>query len=274
MIITTGNQAWGLLDDLVEHDLFGIDCETDGIDPRKDPAAGPLGQIVYWSIAFGDRAEVIEHNPNTQHVFDGFLKRAPVVGHNIYGFDRHMFRKANMPLGNIVGDTLRMSQLLNPDDDAEHGLKSLMKWHLGWEPVGDFEDLFTRRKGTYVPDISEEIVERKRTIEGNQVLTLAGGPSTKLGKGRETIPLREIALEYPHLLPTLEAYAALDAKATLCLYRMFQATLKNTPWTPPLYQGSGLTPAALSRTWKPRGAASTSTAVRPRTQWQPPICTR
>lgn len=127
--------------------VVGIDCETEGIDPRKQPAAGPAGRIVCWTLAWDDHdEEIIWANAETWAVLAPVLLTLPVVGHNCFSFDAHMFRKAGAPLGNIVADTIRMSRLINTNEDASHGLKMLMKYWLDIEPVGAFDELFTRRK--------------------------------------------------------------------------------------------------------------------------------
>lgn len=144
-----------------------------------------------------------------------------------------MFRKAGYPLGNIVGDTLRMSKLINPDGDAEHNLKSLMKWWLKMEPVGEFRDLFARRADRGVVDEPEKTTRRK--IDGQWVPTLVGGPTTRLGTGTAPVALSEVPTLYPELLPVLYEYAVLDARATLLLWRLFREKMIATSWEAPLW---------------------------------------
>ena len=250
--------------------VVGIDCETVGINPRKQPAAGPHGRVVCWSIAWDDYVSVIWHNDATADVFRILLQTLPVVGHNIYGFDAHMFRKSGLPLGNIVADTLRMSQLLNPDDDAEHGLKALIKYRLSMKPVGSFEELFSQRE--CLGEVEHEEKRGKRKVgEHTGVPTLVAGRASRLGSGRDGIPLDRIPELYPDLVAVLEQYAALDAAAALKLYGIFMEELKERPWTPPLSQHSGIEPVRLFPAWSGPERPSTSNAVRPRTPGQPPI---
>lgn len=148
MIISTGTEAYNLVCRL-EHraeQVCGIDSETEGINPKVDPAAGPKGRIICWTLSFDAVDAFIWANAETWGILGPLLKSLPVVGHNIFGFDRHMFRKAGAPLGNIVGDTMRMFKLVNPSEEASASLKTLMKYWLQIEPVGSFMELFTRRK--------------------------------------------------------------------------------------------------------------------------------
>lgn len=212
---------------------FGLDCESQDIDPRKDPAAGPRGRIVCISLS---APSVVDGKVTGSRVFawwndevkaalGGWLANAPVVGHNLWGFDWHMFRKSGVLLGNIVGDTLRMHRLYATADDVEHGLKALMKWWLAQEPVGAFHELFARRKCLGV-EYLEERTSRRKVGEHGMVPTVLGGASSRLGAGTEPIPLSELPEKYPHLLPTLYDYATLDAKACLELYFLLRDRMR------------------------------------------------
>jgi hypothetical protein len=216
--------------------VCGVDCETEGINPKKEPAAGPKGRIVCWTVSWDDQDAFIWATPDTWAVLAPVLHDLPIVGHNWYGFDGHMFRKAGAPCHNIVADTLRMHRLINTDEEASHGLKSLMKWWLGIEPVGGFEELFTRLKK--LEDAPEtDLKETKRKVgDTPKVPTLLGGAHSRVGSLREVIPLSEIPTTYPGLLPTLVKYAKLDARATLELWKLFDAKLKEMPWEYPLLQ--------------------------------------
>jgi hypothetical protein len=161
----------------------------------------------------------------------------PVVGHNFFGFDYHLFARYGWKFQTVVGDTLRMHRLINTHDDAEHGLKSLIRW---WLPelkvVGDFEELFSRRKCLGIEEAEPKVTRRK--VGADTVRSLVGGPRSRLAAGSETIPLDRVPEEYPGLLHTLVQYSALDAVATLRLYELFDAKLKETPWCTPLHETS------------------------------------
>lgn len=216
-------------------EVCGLDCETEGINPKKDPPAGPKGRIVCWTVAWDNEAAGVWANPETWSVLRPLLVRLSVVGHNLLGFDCHMFRKSGVPLGRPVADTMRMFRIVNPDEDASAGLKALMKWQLGWPPVGDFDDLFTRRECLGV-DPGGELKRTRRKVEGETVPTLVGGAASRLGAGHAILPLSEIPELYPDLLDLLYRYATLDARATLELYRRFRKQLTATPWTLPIRQ--------------------------------------
>lgn len=248
-MITTEVEATELLQRLNarSYPIVGIDCETVGIDPKKEPASGSKGRIVCWSLAWYEGAAnegvagleiqsaVIWANDATWGRLGSALHSMPVTGHNIYGFDSHMFRKSGYSLGNIVGDTVRMSRLINTNDDAEHGLKALMKWWLHREPVGEFRELFKQRTCLGVEDEST-IKYSWRTVAGDRVHSLIGAAHSRLGAGYSPVPLDLIPDQYPDLLPVLEEYAALDAVVALQLYGLFVLKMKDTVWSYPINQ--------------------------------------
>jgi len=265
VIVSTGTEAYNLLRQLEQRDgPVGIDCESEGIDPRVEPAAGPAGRIVCWTVSWNaatySEDAFIWANPETWGILGPALASLPVVGHNIFGFDRHMFRKAGAPLGNIVADTMRMFKLINPSEEASASLKSLMKYWLNIEPVGGFMELFTRQKCLeQVPE--GEYLRRKRKVgEEGGVPTLVGGAHSRVGSMTEVIPLSSLATDYPDLLPVLYKYAKLDSRATLDLYRLFDAKLKEMPWQAPLTEqtstAGGTGRAKSPPTWRQPAATS------------------
>lgn len=236
MIVSTFADAVALSKRIAarQEKVCGIDCETEGIDPRKEPAAGPKGRIVCWTLSFDEEDHFIWATPDTWWHLGPLLWDLPVVGHNIWGFDAHMFRKAGAPLGIIVADTMRMSKQINPTEGASHGLKSLMKWHLGIEPVGDFMELFTRKKMLEEKPPGELKITKRKVGEFLRIPTLLGGACSRVGSITEPIPLSTLEADYPHLLPILYKYALLDSRATLELYRRFKKKMEETPWEVPL----------------------------------------
>ncbi len=256
VIVTTTDDAIRLVSAVIRRisTACGIDSETEGINPKVDPAAGPKGRIVCWTLSWVEAAPYgqsgvpdtvikdafIWANADTWQVLAPLLNELPVVGHNIWGFDAHMFRKAGAPLGNVVADTMRMHKLINTAEDAHHGLKSLMKWWLNIEPVGEFTDLFQRLK-KLEDDPGGPLKETKRKVgDTPRVPSLVGGPSSRVGTITEFIPLSTIPTDYPHLLPTLIKYAKLDSRATLELYLLFLKKMKETPWEVPLTQHASI----------------------------------
>lgn len=221
----------------------GVDCETVDIDPRTQPAAGPYGRIVCWSVAWYEGSEVVSAviwaNPETRAVLGSYLQELPAVGHNLWGFDCHLFRRSGFPLA-VHHDTLRLHRLINGSDDAEHGLKALIRWWLPhWKVVGDFDELFTKRKSLGVVSLGERGAKKtKRKVAGESIPTLVAGDYTRLGAGTEFVRLDCIPSDYPKLLPVLIEYAALDAVAALVLFEMFAERLGEMPWSTQLGMNS------------------------------------
>jgi hypothetical protein len=210
---------------------FGFDTETEGINPKLQPAAGDAGAIVCFTVASRtDGATFFWATPDVLSVLGPWWSQAPVVGHNLYGFDAHLCRRAGYPLRNIRMDTLRAHKLLDTDPDAEHGLKPLMQRYLGLEPVGAFEELFTRRKCLESVAESELKTTWRKVGENPRCPTLVGGPHSRFGEVRELVPLSRIRTEHPALLADLYRYACLDAIATLRLWELFSERMSSCVW--------------------------------------------
>lgn len=219
---------------------YGFDLETVGINPKTQPAAGDHGRIVCFTVA---RPLGIEPNgnlkvdgtffwgnPDVVEVMGPWWSTAPVVGHNLYGFDAHLCRRAGYPLNRIVMDTLRAHRLINTDPDARHGLKALMELWLGIAPVGKIDSLFSRRKCLEEVPGSEIKSTWRKVADEPRVPTITGGAHSRVGDLEELIPLDRIAAEFPHLLPSLIEYALLDAVATLRLWWAFSQRMESTAW--------------------------------------------
>jgi hypothetical protein len=219
---------------------WGFDTETEGLDPRKQPAAGDHGRIVCFTVATpvrvsGDELEAdgafFWANDEVLSVLGPWWESAPVVGHNLYGFDAHMCRRAGYELGNIRMDTLRAHRLIDTGPDVEHGLKALMHSWLGIEPVGKLTELFSRKRCLEVTTAGEMKYTWRKVDDSNpRVPTLIGGPTSRFGEMSELVPLSAIRTEYPHLLEALYQYALLDAVATLKLWWKFQRRMAATKW--------------------------------------------
>lgn len=219
---------------------WGWDTETEGLDPRKQPAAGDNGRIVCFTVASPvgiDSTGQLEATaaffwavPEVLAVIGPWWSTATLVGHNLYGFDAHMARKAGYPLRNIVMDTLRAHRLISTDPDAKHGLKALMELWLGIEPVGKLTELFSRRKCLEVVPDSEIKNTWRKVDDQPRVPTLVGGAHSRFGELTELIPLSSIESTYPHLLSDLYRYACLDAVATLKLWFEFERRMAKTVW--------------------------------------------
>ena len=199
-------------------EVFGFDTETVGIDPRKQSPVGN-GRIVCWSLAHEETrwflwGEYLE-------LFTPFLESRNhfLVGHNIYGFDRHLVANHGIELNGILGDTLHMSRLLYCSKERSHGLKALAKNRLGIEQPS-YASLFSRP--THGIGKGRASVGRSKRAG---IPTVLGTEWSTVGTGTELIPLDEIAEYYPQRLPYLYEYASLDAYITLKLYNEFAAKL-------------------------------------------------
>ncbi len=212
----------------------GIDVETEGIDPRTDAAAAGKGRIVCWSISLpseGSARGLAQSTSGSDHRIPlignriflrekhlGSLKSwledpsKGKVGHNLFGFDRHMFANHGINLRGIIADTLACSRLCNNRPEAKHGLKDLMKYRLGYEPIGEFKKLFVERE---IRTCSREAV-RKSVRRG--IPTTLGTEWSELGATRPTSISAILSNPEHPLRKTLIAYATLDAKATVELY--------------------------------------------------------
>ena len=228
--IDTPEKAKSLLDRLLSvpylAEPFGIDCETIGIDPTKEAPGRGHGRIFCWSLAAGDPRYYLTRE--TLEIFGPYLETMPLVGHNIFSFDYHMFRAHGITLGNIVGDTLRMSKLARNHPDARHGLKHLAKQYLGLD-MADYKDLFSRPGRLASKEVKRESYKK---VKGIPTLTGAGelGRFSSSDARRELIPLDEIPELYPQRMDTLIDYASLDAVATLKLYHKLKDDLEKTKW--------------------------------------------
>lgn len=218
---------------------FGIDTETVGVNPREEAAVGK-GTIVCWSIAYdhpsvdssgeeaimGPRAFLWA---DALEVFRAWLANPSVrkVGHNIFGFDKHVFSNDGFELQGIECCTLRLAQLAAPGSEA--GLKSLIGRLLPYEAVGEFKDLFRKRVCLGVED-ERPVKSTCRTLEGTRIPTLIGGANSRIGVGFEALDLRRIRADHPELLHRLFDYASLDARATLDLYYKLRNATESQEW--------------------------------------------
>jgi len=168
-------------DPIPNRPIYGYDIESSGVDPTRESAAGK-GCIHVSSVAWMDGVEI------RRKLVRG-LSQLPVVTHNGLGFDTFL-----NPWATIKADTLLMSRLLDPTR-GRHSLKQLMVSRLGWQPVGEYRELFSR------PRIGKR---------GQELKT------------RDPIPPEE--LEDSPLWPIYVDYA------TLALYHVFRYDLSNIPW--------------------------------------------
>ena len=253
-IIETEQQAQKLLGELQRYrGPVGFDCETTGVDPTKEGVCH-RGRIYCWSLAVvTSRSRDIRGIGSVAHslsyyiagkllpLFGSFLETAPLVGHNIHGFDRHMLANHGIFARNIAADTARMFRLYNPDKTAAGKLKPLCHYWLGFHQPSF--DSITKR-----PDHAFEIIEHKlrknevgpvvyretRRKVGDQRAVptlLVAGPVGKFYKKMVHIPLDELERDYPERWQAFMKYSALDAGLTLELYLALRQKLATIKWS-------------------------------------------
>jgi len=216
--------------DLVNHltnlpGPFAIDCETVGIDPSKQ---SPVynGRMVCFSLAWdsdnGIHTAVVD--VGNLPTFAKWLKSVALVGHNIFGFDRHIFANHSVLLGNITHDTMLMSRLARNSNFMRHGLKPLALEYLGLE-MDDFKKTFSR------PLLGPVLTRAKVSHSKRKGIPTTLGTSWQvIPKKTELIPLDEVFADPDHpKYNTLIHYAALDAYATLLLLPVMADLLKKLP---------------------------------------------
>ncbi len=231
---------------------YGLDCETTGVDPTKESACG-RGRVYCWSIAVCSSRSRDVHNVGSileadayyikgslLDLFRRWLESAPLVGHNIHGFDRHVFANHGIELKNIVGDTRRMFRLLHPGKEVDGDLKSLGKYWLGVQQPS-FDSITRRpkhldtviehklRKNEFGPVIYRYTKRKVNGVNGVPTLLVAG-PVGRIHYQPDYIPLDELESLYPKRWARFMKYAALDAKLTLELYQCFRIALEKIPW--------------------------------------------
>jgi DNA polymerase-1 len=169
LIVDSAHNACILLDSLFGYAVnydgpVALDTETTGCNPKKE---GPVGKARLWcmTLAWGDTGcEQSAYVPREWlPAFKAWLEcdRYPKVGQNIYGYDRHVLANEGLRLRGIVGDTQRMSKLLNPANDAGHGLKDQAR-RLGFE-MTDYEDVVGKKES--IEELWADPERRQKFIE-------------------------------------------------------------------------------------------------------------
>lgn len=254
--VTTETEARELLEHLKSYKgPVGLDTETTGVDPTKESPAG-RGKIFCWSLATatGGRRDVRSIGTITSAesyyihgrllpLFASYLETAPLVGHNIHGFDRHLLANHGIEATNIIADTQRMFRLYEPSTESSAGLKALSRYWLGFHqpsfksitmrPEHRMEDVVHKlRKGEVGPVMYRHTRRKVGDVKGIPTL-LAAGPLGKFVKKLEYIPLHELEEMYPERWQEFVKYAALDAGLTLEIYQCLKLKLTETKWRMP-----------------------------------------
>jgi len=224
--------------DMCSGEVIGLDTETEGINPKTTAPASGAGRIACWSVSTPKFPRVFLW-ADTLPVFTHWIENPdyPKVGHNIYGFDKHMFHNSGIKLRGVIADTMRMSRLLYSSKMRSHGLKDLAR---NWLDISQpsFDSLFRRPKHKI-----EFIQEKKRGVEvqfresykkvgehKRVPTTYASGMRGKFGKALDYIPLSSVPTDYPERLQALYDYASLDALLTRELYFKFRDALEKVEW--------------------------------------------
>lgn len=245
--VSSDSEAQALLAEIEHFSLatgypVGLDTETVGCDPGKE---SPVERARVWclTLAWG--------TPRPFDAYDGpsdfdraFIPReylhhikpwledhcAPKVGTNIFGFDRHVLRNEGIELRGIVGDTLRMSRLLDPSKTPMHcdghGLKP---WGamLGYE-IETLDTIATRPKPGAMRTYKQD---RSVVREGIPTLYCEGAECQNVSwKSKEYIPLPELWRDYPQRRAAIVKYATQDAAMSLDAYWHCRALLERRTW--------------------------------------------
>ncbi len=223
--------------------VVGLDTETSGINPRKQASACGAGRIECWSLSTEKYEKVFLWSDQLEP-FTPWLQsdKHKKVGHNIYGFDYHMFANHGITLAGIAADTMIMSRLLYCSKERSHSLKALSQNWLGIHQPS-FDSLFRRPKHEIrfiqesrkvkgvVEDLSERHTKRKVGPHKGVPTLLVTGERGFFGKALEYIPLSDIPALYPDRLGALYEYASTDAYLTRLLYYKFKQELTKVPWS-------------------------------------------
>ena len=222
--------------------VVGLDTETEGINPRDTAPAHGDGTISCWSLSTELYPKVFLWADQLP-AFTPWLESSASLkcGHNIYGFDKHMFANHGIVLQGVAGDTLRLSRLLYCSKERSHGLKALAQNWLGIHQPS-FQSLFMRPKhyiehvqegrkkgGVFYP-LEYNYTKRKVGPHRGVPTSMMSGERGRFGKVLEFIPLSTIPIDYPDRLQALYEYATADADITRQLYYKFEEALTNEEW--------------------------------------------
>lgn len=208
---------------------IGLDTETTSCDPKKE---GPVGKAELWCLTLAWRTgqDIRRAFVPREYVYRLGLwlgdAKAPKVGTNIFGYDRHVIWNLGMECRGIVGDTLRMSRLLDPSKTAGHDLKTWGE-RLGWETI-PYSAIAGRpahgKPKTYKRD-------RVVNVEGVPTIYTAGSDVYPIKWGTtEYVPLQELWEQYPERRELILDYATQDAAMSLDVYEHLREEMERRKW--------------------------------------------
>lgn len=206
----------------------GLDTETTECDPRKE---SPVGRARLWclTLAWGQPGDYHTAFVPKEFVYylKGWLEAVwyPKVGSGIWRYDRHVCENEGIRLSGILGDTERMSRLLNPTKMIDHGLKALGH-ALGWNSK-DYADIASRRK--HGP---ERVYKRDRVVTDGDwpVVYTSGAVLQNLRKGTEVVSMQTVWDDYPQRRADIVKYACQDAAMSLDVFFDLREKLKGVNW--------------------------------------------
>jgi DNA polymerase I-like protein with 3'-5' exonuclease and polymerase domains len=205
--------------------IFAVDTETDGIDPKKESAAGK-GHVVTTQIAWID-TECLE---DTQEIVDSieskscevtkvwinctdpamlrYLKpwieseEAKKVLHNVK-FDKHAFANHGIRMRGVVGDTLVMSRLQYPER-MSHSLDGV---------IGLVQVLLGEKRLTTLQALGVHKVGKK-------------------GGELKSVEYRSMGeyVEDEEMRPYQQVYSCFDVEDTIRIFYVLKAKLEEMEW--------------------------------------------
>ncbi len=219
-----------------------LDLETVGCNPKVQ---SPVGNAKPWcmTLAWGEagagyrtafvKAAAGHPNGFCKAIRTWLSSSAPKVGANVFNFDVHALKNIGISFNGIVGDTVRMSRLLNPDA-YDHDLKSWGK-QLGWE-VQSLEEVSSRPKpGALVKRSPKAINKQPSFIWGGTNPEEWGYDYTWMSQNiqwskTELIPIDQLWELYPSRREALVKYAVRDAAMALDVYWFLRRQLEGLNW--------------------------------------------
>ena len=209
--------------------LYAVDTETLGCNPKEE---SPIHKAELWcmTVAWEEDEEV-----KTKFVLRRDMglwrdwlqsPRIQKIGSNILTYDKHVFANMDINLQGVVGDTILMSRLLNPSQQAGHSLK---QWgeRLGFQ-VTSFKELVSRPRHSL-----GTLYKKRRSVK--KPWPTEYYPDTQvynihwLGKPEE-MQLDYVWKNYPSRRTKIKEYAVQDAVMSLRVYEHLKQLLEKTSW--------------------------------------------
>jgi DNA polymerase I-like protein with 3'-5' exonuclease and polymerase domains len=203
-----------------------VDTETVRCNPKKE---SPVGRAELFCMTTAYRAGL--DTINAAYVPGRFLSYFKEwleddyekCGSGIMDYDYHVFANLGVHLRNVVGDTRRMSQLLNPSKMFGHGLK---QWG---ERLGFTSHPFS----TLQRQVASKGKPRTYKRDNDALGRVAGAEfqDIDLSKFTTTLELDEIWRDYPQRRQMIMDYAIQDPVMSLVVFEHLVTKLKQVNWS-------------------------------------------